>query len=305
MKERKVSIFLFSLVFAVLVWISVNLGNTFQADVNIPIRIENLPLNKAVSSSLPSSLKLKIQGTGWQILNTRLSPTLYYLLDFNSVSLHDTSFTNKQFLEHSNLSKDIKIIESFPETLVVRIDEVASKRVPIIPVVRSQFRNGFGLVGKIKTSPDSITLFGAITLLQKITSWKTKELALEDIFTPIHIGVEISDSLSIQITRSITTATVSFDVQSIAEKKIENIPVEILQVPENRTVVLIPQTISIIIRSGVYTIAQISEKDFNAYVDYKTILLDTSGFVQPIVNGPDIVKIVQTQPEKLQYVIRK
>ena len=35
------------------------------------------------------------------------------------------------------------------------------------------------------------------------------------------------------------------------------------------------------------------------------ILLDTSGFVQPTILGPDNVRIVQQSPERNQYVIRK
>ena len=305
MKERKLSIFFSALIFAALVWISVNLGNTFQTIIDVPVHIENLPANKAISSLLPTIIKLKIQGSGWQILNTKLSPNLQCLIDFHHITAKDTLITNKKLLEYSNISKDILVLETYPETLFVRLDEMISKKVPIVPVVDIQYRTGFGIVGKIKTNPDSVTLSGAKFLLQKITQWKTKPLLLEDVFIPIQAGVELSDTLSLQIQKTLTTATISFDVQSIAEKKIENIPVEVLQIPDNRTVVLIPQTISIIIRSGVYTIAQLSEKDFSAYIDYRTILLDTSGFVQPVINGPDVIRIVQTQPEKLQYVIRK
>jgi hypothetical protein len=96
-----------------------------------------------------------------------------------------------------------------------------------------------------------------------------------------------------------------FDVQPIAEKTIDNIPVEVNQIPGTRNVVLIPPTVSIIIRSGVNAVAPLTEKDFYAFVDYKSILLDTSGFVQPIILGPENIKIVNQQPEKIQYVVRK
>ena len=78
-----------------------------------------------------------------------------------------------------------------------------------------------------------------------------------------------------------------------------------VQVPENRNVVLIPPKISIIVRSGVNNIAPLSEKDFYAFVDYKWILLDTSGTVQPNITGPENVVIVQQNPVRIQYVVRK
>jgi hypothetical protein len=57
--------------------------------------------------------------------------------------------------------------------------------------------------------------------------------------------------------------------------------------------------------NNINAVAPLTEKDFYAFVDYKSILLDTSGFVQPIILGPENIKIVNQQPEKIQYVVRK
>lgn len=305
MKDRKLPIFFFSFIFAVLVWISVNLGNEFQTTFEIPVRIENLPKGKAVASLLPTSMRLTVRGTGWKILNAILSPNLRYSIDFSRISSRDTLFTFRQISEQVALPRALQVVQTFPETVIVKIDERISKTVPLKPIVEVTYRNGFGLVGKITTKPEMITLYGARALLDNITEWETKEVSAADVFTPTKIEAPLNDSLYLQITKSLSTATIQFDVQSIAEKTIKDIPVELTQVPEKRTIVLIPNTVTIIIRSGVYTIAELSEKNFSAYVDYKTILLDTSGYVSPIITAPENVKIVQQQPEKLQYVIRR
>lgn len=305
MKEKKFTIFLFSALFAFLVWISVNLGNTFQTTIELPVTIENLRPTQAIASPLPNNVRIRIQGTGWQLVNAILSPGVHYMIDFSAMSRRDTLFTFRNLAERINLPKEITVFETSPETVFVRLDQKISKRVVVEPRVSAEFREGFGMVGKIRTEPDSIDVTGARALLSAIQLWNTRLLTITDINTPVSITIPLADSLSNEIALSHTYAKVYFDVQPIAERTIDNIPVEVNQVPENRSVVLIPPTISVIIRSGVNAITPLQEKDFFAFIDYKSILLDTSGFVQPVIHGPDNVRIVQLIPERIQYVIRK
>ena len=305
MKERKFPIILFSLIFSFLIWISVNLRNQFQTSIDVPVKIEHLRSDQAIAIPLPKSVQCTVQGTGWQILNTIFSPSLQYTIDFTHLSKKDTLFTYKELNERINISSAIHIINIVPETVLVRLDLKTTKTVPILPVVNVSFRDGFGLVGTMETIPDSVVLTGARSLLNKISFWKTTGITLNGINSPVKINAALADSLSFEISRSHSTASVSFDVQPIAEKTISDISIEIVQMPENKKIVLIPPKISIIVRSGVNNIAPLSEKNFTAFIDYKSILLDTSGMITPCIVGPDNVKIVQLNPNKIQYVMRK
>lgn len=305
MKDRKFPIILFSLIFSSAVWISINLGNQFQIFIEVPIKIENLRPDQAIALPLPHSIRFKIQGTGWQLLNTLISPNLFYTIDFSTLSKKDLVLTSKDLADRVNISSSVRVFESSPETVIVRLDERISKKVPVIGMIRASFREGFGIVGSVRTDPDSVVLTGARSLLNKIQDWHTDTITLNDINIPITMSVRLNDSLHFEISRSIITTIIRFDVQPIAEKTISEIPIEIVQVPERRNVVLIPPKLSIIIRSGVNNIANLSAKDFSAFIDYKSILLDTSGLIVPIISGPANVQIVQQKPDKIQYVVRK
>ncbi len=305
MKERKLPIFFFSLIFALLVWISVNLGNQFQTVVEVPVRIENLPPDRALAVPLPTHVRFTVQGTGWQLVNTLLSPNLHYLIDFQYLSRKDILYTSRELNERVNLSKDLLIFGTSPETVLVRLDEKLTKTVPIIPTVDAVFRDGFGIVGRINSSPDSIVLQGARSLLNRIDRWTTERIVLQDINAPVSVEMPLRDTLSFEVERNAATAHVTFDVQPIAEKTIDDVEVEIVQVPGNRNVVLIPPKISIIVRSGVNKIAGLTAKDFQAFIDYKSILLDTSGSIQPSITGPADIQIVLQNPGRIQYVVRK
>ncbi len=305
MKERKLPIILFSLIFAFLVWMSVNLGNQFQTSIEVPVHIENLKESQAIAVPLPSSVRFKVQGTGWQLLNALITPNLNYTIDFSIPMRGDFLFTSKDLIERVQLSNGLHVFESSPETVLVRLDEKYSKKIPVIPQIKAFYREGFGQVGTLSTDPDSIIITGARSLLNSIHKWKTMPLELHDINAPVSMRVPLSDSLQLELEKSTSAIDLHFDVQPIAEKTINDISIEILHAPDNRSIVLIPPKVSIIIRSGVNNVANISEKDFNAYIDYKSILLDTSGFVQATISGPNNVQIVQQNPDKIQYVVRK
>jgi hypothetical protein len=305
MKEKKLTILIISLIFASLVWLSVNMGNTFQTTIELPIRIEHLSADKAIATPLPKTIGLKIQSDGWHLLNVILSPNLRYTIDFSQLSRKDTVFTYNDLNKHINLPKDIHIFETSPETVYVQIDDKITKRIPVEPDVTTLYKEGFGIVGSILANPESISVTGARNLLNKIHSWKTEHIIIRDINAPVSTTASLLDSLNLEIERSHSTALLSFDVQPIAEKTIDNIAIKINQVPEQRSVVLIPPTLSVIVRSGVNAIAPLTEKDFDAFVDYKSILLDTSGYIQPTIIGPANIRIVRQIPEKIQYVIRK
>lgn len=305
MKENRFTIFFFALVFAFLVWISVNMGNTFQATIDLPVSVENLQPTRAIAAPIPDHIRVRFQGTGWQIVNAYLSPNLRYTIDLRDAGRKDTLFTYKRLSERINLPTDVHVFETNPDTIVILLDQKVSRRIPVRPRLNVTYRDGFGIVGPPRAEPESISVTGARSLLNAMRVWPTLPVTLSDVNAPVTVQTALAETLSLETSRSAVTAMVSFDVQPIAEKRIDNIPVDVNQVPEYRSVVLIPPTVSIIIRSGVNAVAPLNEKDFYAFIDYRSILLDTSGFVQPTILGPDNVKIVQQTPERTQYVIRK
>lgn len=305
MKERQLPIILFSLVFSVLLWASVNLGNSFQTTVTVPVRIDRIAADKAIAGPLPDSVRFVIQGSGWQLLNTLLTPNQHYTVDLISARRHSQFFTVKDLPNHVHIPQGVTVLSVDPETVRVVLDERIEKRVAVVPDVTVTYREGFGIVGHMSTVPDSITLSGARSLLEQYKEWKTASITLSDINEPVVTRLPLSSQLRFELARPETMVTVRFDVQPIAERTITEIPIEVLQVPDHRNVVLIPPKLSIIVRSGVNNVANISRGDFQAYIDYRSILLDTSGFMAVTIVGPDHVQIVQQDPPRIQYVVRK
>jgi YbbR domain-containing protein len=305
MKEHRLPIIIFSTLFAILLWVSVNMTYEYQTTVQLPLVLENIKPTRALARPVPQSVQMKVHGTGWQLAELSFAPNTRYELDCGEVTTHQRFLTANDIMERVKIPRGPSVIEIKPETLLVVLDEKISKTVPLIPNTSLSFRNGYDIIGDVHISPDSVKLAGAHSLLNDVTAWSTNLLSLSNLRSPVQTQISVSDSLSYGITPIPSKATISFDVQPIAEETFKGISVDVNDVPENRLVVLIPPKVDIIIRGGVDQLAALSRKDFSAYINYSTILLDTTGMISPTIVCPRNTKVVDQNPEKLQYVIRK
>ena len=288
-----------------MLWLSVNMAYEYQTSLSVPVVLENIKPNRALARPVPQTISIKIKTTGWQLVGLYFVPTLRYALDLSDVSNRISFITSKEIPERVDLPEGIRTLEIKPDTITVVLDEKIKKNVPIEPVVQMSFREGYGVVGEIKSVPDSITLTGARSLLDRIERWQTVPHTFANLRSEVNARVRVSDSLSFGVSPFPTSVDLQCDVQPTAEKNFDAILVEVNQVPGNRLVVLIPPKINIIVRGGIEQIAALDKKEFSAYIDYKSILLDTTGSIQPVVTTPKDIRIVRQDPERLQYVVRK
>jgi YbbR domain-containing protein len=305
MKNKNLHVVIFSTLFAVALWLSINMGYEYQTDVSVPLVLENIKPNRSLAKAVPPVVNVKVHASGWQLVGLYFVPDVRYVLDLSDISNRFSFLTSKDIMERLKLPQGIRTVDIKPDTIVVMLDEKIRKTVPVEPVVTMTFREGYGVVGDIKSIPDSITLTGAKVLLDNIDRWQTDPLIFSSLKSDVNARVGVSDTMSFGIAPFPAAVSVQIDIQPIAEKTFKGIPVEVNQVPGNRVVVLIPPKIDIIVRGGIEEVAAVDQKDFSSYIDYKSILLDTTGSIQPMVTTPKNIKIVRQDPQLLQYVVRK
>jgi hypothetical protein len=99
--------------------------------------------------------------------------------------------------------------------------------------------------------------------------------------------------------------SVMLDVQRIVDKNFEELHVDVIDIPGDRDVVLIPNKVNIGIRGGIDILGRISHEDIRVFVNYRDVVLDTLGGISPIVRLPENTQLLFVKPENLRYVIKK
>jgi YbbR domain-containing protein len=305
MKNKRFHIIFFSTFFAILLWASIIMTYDYQSFESVPLVLENMKPTRALAQPIPERVSIKVRGTGWQLITLSFSPDKKYVLDVSGISNRYSFLTNQDVMERFAVPQGIRVVEVQPETVAVILDEKISKKVRLLPTTTLDFRDGYDIVGEMKLVPDSVEITGARSRIDRIEEWPTAMAQLSELRSAVNVQVAIPDSPQVGITVFPHSASLQFDVQLTAEKIFKGITVSLNDVPENRAVVLLPPKIDITIRGGVDQVARIDQHTVSAYVDYRTILLDTTGAVQPTIVYPKDVKIIGISPPKVQYVIRK
>ena len=305
MKRPPFHIILTTILIGIFLWVSVSLREQFTVSIDAPLTIEEVPAGMAIRSAVPRHIQMKLRGEGWRLAGLLMGSALKVNIPYTALTPGNRIITINQIVERVTLSPGIQLLRTFPDTVAVWLDRVASRRVPVVSDLAITFREGYGQVGPVQLIPDSVTMTGAETVLRQITEWKTTHAEFTDIKAPIETMVSVTrgDGPTVECTPS--QLQVRVNVQPFAEKIFSGLPVQITGTPPNREVIFIPPKMEVVARGGIRQLASLMPVDFHVAVPFVRIVADTTGTVLPDVYPPSGIQVVTHHPERLQYIVRK
>jgi len=305
MKKRNLHIISASALFGILVWLSVALQEEYTVTVTAPFAVEGVPPGRALSSPIPRTIQFRFRGEGWRLAGLFLGsdPELRFL--FSAPPTESMTLTGDDLLEGIGHRAGIALLDVRPDSVQLETDRRLERRVPVIPSYTVTFREGYGQVGPTEVRPESVLVSGAASVLQHLVRWPTQRVAFRDIRTSLDVEVPLARSETYELSFSEPAVRLRIDVQPFAERVLGGIPVGIRGVPLTQEVLFIPPKIELVVRGGIQRLSAVQAQDVLAWVDYKTVIADTTGIVDIRVETPDGIQLVQKRPERLRYIIRK
>lgn len=301
--KNKLNIIIFSALFSVLIWGSVTLSEQFYSIRDFKIRIINEPNGYSYGSINPEKVSIKLKAKGWQLLTLGLGPQNEYLISAKKDSGKIIVDPLSQIDENNWLSAGLSITEISPRQISFYVEKLKFKKLKIEAETDISYNDGYGLATPIKVYPDSVLVAGPSSVLDKISTIKTKIVKLSSLDSKIKIIADIDEPEGFQLEQN--KAELTFDVQRIVEKTFENVKVIINGMPEDRDIVFIPNTINCSLRGGINILGKINPNEISASIDYREIVYDTLGSVQPKISIPQNTELVFTKPIRLNYIIKK
>jgi YbbR domain-containing protein len=294
-----------SFILSAILWLSLNLNQIYEIEKSVPIRI-NINKPYAVSGNIPMNLDVKFRGIGWNLIRLFTSLNLEFNYDITARKKDQFIILTKEYLDNNlGLTQNLNITSVYPETLFVKIDNYEEKYVRLLPKVYINCREGYQVVSKPFLEPDSIKVGGSMELLRGINHLYTKEQVFDNINSSIVKNISISDSLSNIMWLSQNEVKLGVNIELTAEKEFQNIEIKVPGVPDDKEVLLIPQTISVQLKGGVNQLAAVDNSKIIAKIEYSSILADTTGSLIPKFELPEGCVVISVKPETIQYVIKK
>lgn len=300
--RKKINIFIASVIFAVILWGSISLSDIFYTNVDVKLTLTNFPPGYTTGSDLPEKINLRVKGQGWRLVSINVGPETDFRVSVGADSgKHSLSLYN--YLESNRwLLSDVEIISIYPDSIRFFVERIISKKLPVVSGLELEYKPGYGLASPIIFRPDSVVVNGPLSLLRAMNEIQTakRKLSALDSRTQIEVNLPRKNGFNYNI----NSIGVTLDVQRIVDRQFENISVEVIDLPQRKDVVLLPNQIGFNVRGGIEILGRLRPEDFRAYIKYQNLVQDTTGSVAPILELPENVTLQYLKPDRLRYVIR-
>ncbi len=301
--KNKIYIIIFSVIFSILIWGSITLSDQFYSSFDYKVRVINNPKNYTCGVINPQNLSIKLKAKGWQLLNLKLSSGSEFLVSaaYDSGLISVDAYS--QMTENPLLGAGITIMNITPRNIVFNVEEIVFKKLKVEASTDLSFEPGYGLATPIRVYPDSILAGGPKSVIENMYKVKTNKVIFSSLDNKTKLITQLENLPGFEFQQN--NVELTLDVQKIVENYFEGIRVTIKDIPSDRDIVLIPNTIGCSVRGGINIIGKVTADQILASINYKDIILDTVGSVKPIVNIPKNTQLLFTKPEQLEYIIKK
>ena len=302
--KKKLPIIIITVIFSFLLWVSRALSDSeYIVTYNIPVKLVDFPAGYTTGTEIPDRISVKLKGNGWKLLAINLTSDAEYLVSAGADSGRKYVNLYNYLIENQWLSSDVEVVDISPDTLSFYVEKIESKKVAVTPHLNLNFKPGFGLAEKVKVSPDSVIVSGPASIIRTIYSIPTEEIKISNLDERVTEKVNLKNWRGMSYKNN--NVSVAINVQKIVDKDFDNISVVVNDVPPDRDVVLLPNKITVGLRSGIDILGRVDTSKIRAEVDYRDIVLDTLGSVKARIGIPDNTTLLYTKPERLRYVIKK
>lgn len=296
-RREKVTVFVMSIIIALVMWVVVNLGRDLSTTVQFELTIGKLPDNMALASDLPSQITASVSGEGWRLLPLRNN------IQAIAIDINQSEIMLADMVREKVGPTGINVLTVQPAMLRTVLEERISKRVPIQLQHSISFRGQHNLVGSIRATPDSVTISGARSIVENIRFWSTEPLELSNVNADISVLTSL-ERLPTILKSDIITTVLSAQVSEYTEGE-QRVRIDIIDLPTGTDVSFSPAyvTIRYTIPIEEYAMSQ-TEPLFSALVPYADLRLDSTGYVSPIITTLSDslnAKVRSVQPRRVSY----
>ena len=304
-RSRRTTIFL-CVVASVTFWLSIKLSETYTSLE--PIALEyRLPGGLAFAQAPPNMLEASVRATGWELLiqsfRTRERGIVIDSTDIGASP--DGIISIRRAVAQAFAEEGLAVDAMTDERVVLKMERVASKRVPLRLVSDISYAGGFRSSRAPRLTPDSVTLTGPASLIDTVGAWPSDTLTLRDVQDTVAAVALPEQPTSPALTVAPTTIEVTVESQQFTEKRMY-VPVELSGKRRRDSIALFPAQVLVSFPVGLDDYERVRASDFRVEVDVSEV--GQSGDVRlpvMITSSPEGIGKPVVQPRTVEVYLRR
>jgi YbbR domain-containing protein len=298
-RRERIAVFVIAYIMALSLWFIVNLNGDYRITINIPIEVGAIPQDMALAEGLPEFLEVEVSGDGWKLVNLYSNPPEIPIdVIEGEVNLFD------QVRQRFTVEQDVSVLKVQPLFISIGLEQKISKKIPIKLYSDLQFEDRYGLVSDPVFNPDSLTITGARSQINKIDYWM-----LSDTLSLSNVREDISQIIPITpkdplIDYDVDQIRFLADVSEFTEGEV-SVYIRTRNIPRGNIINYNPSTVTIRFDVPIEQYVEVQNlRPYEVYVPYQEILEDSTGFVTPdieLVTTEYQIKLRSFQPKAVAY----
>jgi YbbR domain-containing protein len=313
-KEGHLKLWAGAFFFALLLWLLVVSEREYIHTLDIPIEIRNIPARKTLSAEIVPTAEVRFRGTGRALFQSIMLKSLSnfkLVLDLDRIKTEYNFDLNNYYREHPEKvvvpdGFDIHFISVVqPDSIHIALDDNAERSVPVRINVSIKPAPGFIQVGRLIYSPRSIELKGPKTVVIPVKTVSTKWHEFKGLTSDLNVTVDLDVDFPQTVEVSPASILIQADIQSIGERIITEIPVQLLNEPAELKVYPNPSVVSLTVKGGVDYIANIDASDIIVSIDFLK-WRRSQAYYEPTVKHPDdVIGYSDLSPKNIELVVTR
>ena len=298
---RDTVIFLMSLLLAFSIWLIHNLSLYYNEVISVPVRaVCNLD-GHARESSNDAVIQARLRLTGFDVLRSRrLAARNPLEVEFAPADMHSkggeffyvTAAELNRYVQPV-FGDNARLETMLSDTVTFRFPLENHKKVPVVPVCSIHYKPQYMAVGDLRLVPDSVTVYGEPSHLDKVDRVLTRPFSLSDVKVSAHGRVRLEENGAMRLSE--TTVSYVLDVSRYVEIRAE-LPVEGRHVPAGRNLFIYPSTATVLFKCA-FPVTDDPAENASVYIDYRDFASSLGGKCLPQVILPPGVLDCTVEPQ--------
>jgi YbbR domain-containing protein len=296
--RERILVFAFALLLAFFLWFWVKMSRDYSVRLPMSVTVGALPSDLALREDVPEQVRVSLTGEGWQLLSWSINPPELRLdVRDEMVMLPD------QIRQQIDPLFELTLNDVEPSVLILDLEPVVERKVPLTADLDLRYRNRFGPVGSIRLQPDSVMIRGGASKVEGITSWPVMFGVIQNIAAPIRRDVVVEAppaGLEVEPRRTLLFQ----DVAEFTEGE-ATVPIQVVGLPLDLRIEFTPAAITVRYLIPIERFRDAQQQTlFSAVVSYASIQNDDTGFIVPeisVLYDGAPVRIQSFQPASVAY----
>lgn len=309
LNQRKAKVFLLFLICSFLAWFISNLSETYESRAYFSLNYRNLPDSLLLGENSNNQIEAKLRTSGFQFLYYKIFRSRLDI-DVSQVEYQNGEYVLSEAVlmrqMDQQLSQNISLLDLDPNVLDVDLYKVDSRKIPIQASLNIRLQQNYILDGKVKISPDSVTVKGPKSEIDTIKYIKTSSIQLNNVNEDFSSDVTLIFPKGLDNSIfSVGRATVFGKVSKFSEK-VFDVPVQVRNIPDGYQIKTFPNSVTVLCKATIERLKELSASDFEVVADYAQLDgSESSKLFLKVTDSPQKVYDVKLEENTVNFVLEQ